>query len=187
MRLETRPAGNASERPPVTYRRVMQCSGLVEIRAVARPRPARPMRTLVLWLMLAALPVQGVATLLVGLLGASHQHSRVTRVEQISPGLQDVRRFAYDVRAAAPAHSHSLWLRHHHSTADATVTALDDTAQDPASDGAGTSAAQLTLCTPGACATSVAAAGATGTTWPGYLGQPWDGPAAIPLDRPPKA
>ena len=165
----------------------MQCSGLVEIREVVRPRPGRPMRTLVLWLMLAALPVQGVATLLVGLLGASHQHSRVTRVEPTPPGLQDVRRLAYEVRAAAPAHSHSLWLRHHHSTADDTVIALDDTAQDPASDGAVANAPQLTLCTQGACANSVAAAGATGAAWPGFLGQPWDGPAAIPLDRPPKA
>ena len=136
--------------------------------------------------MLVALPVQGVATLLVGWLGASHQHSRVAMVDATSLELQDVRRLAYGVRATAPPHSHSRWLRHHHSTADVTVTSLDDALQDPASDGTGANAVQLSLCTPCGFTKSVAAAGATAAAWPGDLGQPWDGPAAIPLDRPPQ-
>ena len=147
----------------------------------------RSPRVLILWLMLLSLPVQGVASLLVGLFGASHQHPQVAQVEPRSPELRDFRRLAYGVQAATPAHGHSLWLRHHHSTADPTVVALDASAQDPAGDAAGSSAAQLVLCTPGACSTCVAAAGATGGEWPDYRGQAWDGPAAAPLERPPKA
>lgn len=165
----------------------MQRRGLVHIRATAWLDAGRLQRVAVLWLMLLALPVQGVASLLAGWLGASHHHVIVPQGESNSLELRDFRRLADAAHAGPARHGHSLWVRHHHATGDPTVVALDDATADPARDSAGSGAAQLTLCTPGACVTGVAASGATRLAWPGYRGQAWDGPAAAPLERPPKA
>lgn len=149
-------------------------------------RAGRSAGWLVLWSLLLALPIQGAAGLLFGVLGSTHHHQRPATGAAGVESLQDFRRDAVVVHAAEPSHGHSLWLRHHHPRVDATVVALDDATQEPATDSSG-SMAPVTLCTPTAGATAIAATEASITAWPGYCGRGWRGPPAIPLERPPRA
>lgn len=150
-------------------------------------RATRSAGWLVLWLLLLALPIQGAAGLLLGVLGSSHHHQRVVNRATSIEELRDFRRDAAVAHAAEPTHRHSLWQRHHHPRADGSVVALDYAAQEPATDRAGGSVANVTLGTPTSGPVAIAATQVSITAWPGYRGQRWRGPAAIPLERPPKA
>lgn len=78
--------------------------------------PLAPACRWVVWLLLVALPVYGLASTVVQRLGSRHSHAAPAR-----PLLEDFRR-------VAPGHRHAAFERHRHAHGDATVVALDDDA-----------------------------------------------------------
>jgi hypothetical protein len=85
-------------------------------------------RRLVVCCLLVALPVYGASGTLVQLLGSDHVH-RVTeaaaRTTDALAGWVDMRRGATMAKAAGHVHTHSLFQRHHHDRADASVVSVD--------------------------------------------------------------
>lgn len=81
-----------------------------------------------MWCLLLALPLCGLSTSLVELLGSRHVHrSVVVAGDAGMQGWHDFRRGGHPSGARAAAHSHpdGLFERHHHDLADASVVALD--------------------------------------------------------------
>lgn len=117
------------------------------------PMPAlrrlqRSARSLVIWCLLAAVPVYGLSGTIVELLGSSHMHvalDATARPSDPMAGWQDFRRASpamdraeghghahlADGSHAAP-HAHAGLERHHHDRADASVVGIDGGPADAA-------------------------------------------------------
>lgn len=91
-------------------------------------RGRRIARHLLVWCLLAALPIYGFSATVVPLLGPSHSHRPSASTADPLDGWVDIRR-GMTLTAAASArphvHSHSLFERHHHGPGDETVVPLD--------------------------------------------------------------
>ena len=85
----------------------------------------RPALRWVVWCLLFALPLVGLSSVAVGMLGASHHHTEAQRSASVVLGWQDFRRTAHAPPSEPAAHSHAALLRHHHAGGDASVVALD--------------------------------------------------------------
>lgn len=102
-------------------------------------RTARPF---VVWCLLVAVPVFGLSSTLVELLGANHVHRQVASAESDAmSGWVDIRRASGVITVRhVHSHSHSAFARHHHDRDDETVVALDgDGVQGESSDDGGAS------------------------------------------------
>ena len=95
-----------------------------------RTRLPRPALQWVVWCLLFALPVFGLSSAAVGMLGASHHHTEAQRSASVMLGWQDFRRTAHAPPSEPAKHSHAALLRHHHAEGDASVVALDGDAGD---------------------------------------------------------
>lgn len=95
-----------------------------------RARLLRPALRWVVWCLLIALPVLGLSSAAVGLLGVSHHHSEAQRSASAMGAWQDFRRTAHAPPSQLAEHSHASLLRHHHAGGDASVVALDSDAAD---------------------------------------------------------
>ncbi|MEO7055432.1 MAG: hypothetical protein ABI281_07415 [Caldimonas sp.] len=94
----------------------------------------------------------GLSGLISGLLGVQHRHDTVQITADSLVGWQDFRR-PTGARTARQPHSHLFWVRHHHSTSDASVVALDGGPQESSpSDAASATVGTVTLATAGALA-----------------------------------
>ncbi len=87
--------------------------------------PVYPVRRLIVWCLLFALPVYGLSASVVVLLGSKHFHTSVAS-ELVAPAvLTDFRRIGQAVNTAPAAHAHTSFARHHHAPTDASATAVD--------------------------------------------------------------
>ena len=87
-------------------------------------RHSRSVRRLIVCCLLIALPLGGLSSVMVQMLGASHFHQLASPVGTMT-GWQDFRRAA-QLQAATPSvHAHSLFERHHHVRGEVSVVALD--------------------------------------------------------------
>ena len=146
-----------------------------------------PVRRLIVWCLLFALPVYGLSSSVVALLGFKHFHTSVAS-ELAAPGvLADFRRTAQAVNTAPAAQAHTWFARHHHAPTDASATAVDAAADGESlsgESGSGGSVHQV-----------VALLGAVHFRQPEARSFDWlaapPGPASSrdpqPLERPPKA
>lgn len=107
----------------------------------------RTARSLIIWCLLAAVPIYGLSGTIVELLGARHVHATPV-LSAVAADTDDVMRGWQDFRRATagmghghqhasdgshePAHDHSALERHHHDRADASVVALDGGPADAA-------------------------------------------------------
>lgn len=96
----------------------------------ARTRQPRPALRWVVWCLLFALPVLGLSSVAVGLLGASHHHLEAQRSASAIGSWQDFRRTVHALPSPPADHAHAALLRHHHAGGDASVLALDSSAGD---------------------------------------------------------
>ena len=81
---------------------------------------------LILWLLMAAVPLCGLSGAVVELLGMKHFHQQAASgtVDPMA-GWRDFRRALPAVGVESYGHAHTAVQRHHHATVDATVVALD--------------------------------------------------------------
>ncbi len=89
-----------------------------------RAARARSSRLWVASLLLIALPLIGLSGVLAQLLGTTHVHRPAAVHGDPLQGWQDFRRIVVGAAAARTTHGHTLWLKHRHGAADATVLAL---------------------------------------------------------------
>ena len=111
-------------------------------------RISRASHRLIVWCLLLALPLCGLSTRLVELLGSRHMHRAVVVADAGMEGWQDFRRGGHHGTGAAhaPVHSHGFFERHHHDRADDSVVALDgEAAGMTVSEGDSASAVSVSL------------------------------------------
>ena len=149
-------------------------------------------RRLVLWWLLVALPVYGLSSSIVALLGASHYHRDVAAaaVTHAMDGWQDLRRGAGLRDAALPVHSHALLQRHSHAQGDSSVVTLDGGAGDGLMSGgaAEASAGSATLLALGAAdPIEIAAPCARPLAWARFVSDPLKSCDSQRIERPPRA
>ena len=144
-------------------------------------------RRLIVWCLLFALPVYGLSSSVVVLLGFKHFHPSVAP-ELAAPGaLADFRRIGQAVDTAPAAHAHTSFARHHHAPTDASATAVDAAADGESMSGESGSG--------GSVHQVVALLGAVHFRQPEARSFDWlapaPGPASSrdpqPLERPPRA
>lgn len=142
---------------------------------------------LIVWCLLFALPVYGLSSSVVVLLGFKHFHTSVASELAAPAVLADFRRIGQAVNTAPAAHAHTSFARHHHAPTDASATAVDAAADGESmsgESGSGGSVHQL-----------VALLGALHFRQPEARSFDWlatpPGPASSrdpqPLERPPRA
>ena len=85
----------------------------------------RPALRWVVWCLLFALPMLGLSSIAVGMLGSSHHHAEAQRSASAMRGWHDFRRTAHAPPSQPAEHAHAALLRHHHAGGDASVVALD--------------------------------------------------------------
>ena len=146
-----------------------------------------PVRRLIVWCLLFALPVYGLYSSVVVLLGTKHFHTSVASELAAPAVLADFRRIGQALHTTPAAHAHTSFARHHHAPTDASATAIDAAADGESlsgESGSGGSVHQL-----------VALLGAVHFRQPEARSFDWlaapPGPASSrdpqPLERPPKA
>lgn len=153
-------------------------------------RLARAVRTrsrlLIVRLLLLAVPVFGLSGLITELLGVQHRHEKVQIVADSLVGWQDFRR-ATGAKPVSQQHSHLFWKRHHHSTSDASVVALDGGPQESSSgEAASISVGTVTLGTAGSLAI-IYKPNESSSGWPCCGPYRVTTLAVEPPERPPKA
>ncbi len=144
-------------------------------------------RPWIVWLLLLALPVCGIASVAAGLLGTSHVHRTAPVADVADVSLQDFRRQSDNVVGFAEPHRHSVWQRHHHASVDPTVVALEGDAQESSSNEGASSWVSLFAICPVASGLCVPALAEGPRRWPGAGASAIATMAVIPLERPPKA
>uniref|UniRef100_UPI0025F2B307 hypothetical protein n=1 Tax=Methylibium sp. TaxID=2067992 RepID=UPI0025F2B307 len=93
-------------------------------------RSARPqVQSLLLWVLLCLLPLQGLAGVLAQSIGAVHFHAQSLADATPMQGWQDFRRqvdgSVHGVSAAHHVHAHAHLDRHHHAGPDASAVVVD--------------------------------------------------------------
>lgn len=157
-------------------------------------------RTLLLWLLMLALPVYGASSASLRLLGPAHWHAAPATVVQgdwLQPAVQFVQRVAARVQALrseahvrahalGERHEHRGLLRHWHDAGDASVRAVGSA--DPAvADlvaGAAVGSAMLTLAAP--ALPQPVLAGAANGRWPAARAPVWTDALHRPKPPPPR-
>ena len=82
-------------------------------------------RRLIVWCLLFALPVYGLSSSVVVLLGSKHFHTSAVPELAARAMLADFRRIGQAVDTAPATHAHTWFARHHHAPTDASATAVD--------------------------------------------------------------
>ena len=146
-----------------------------------------PLRRYVLFALLVAMPVYGLAGAISGFMGLSHRHQQIKSVAAALDGWQDFRRVNIGGIAPPQPHSHSLWQRHHHERSDASVVALDGQAQDASSGESSSFSAPAELMSAAWDAFEMFEPVGARTSWPCEPSKRVATVSVAPLERPPKA
>ena len=149
--------------------------------------PSRSACRLLVWCLLFTLPVGVLSSAMIEMLGASHFHREAFSAASAMDGWQDFRRPRVQ-GGVRPVHSHLLLQRHHHTSGDETVVALDrDGSEALSGETASSPAAPIWLMFASAGCIELQAPALTLTPWPQFGPRPiknWD---SQPLERPPRA
>lgn len=146
-------------------------------------------RIRILWCLLVALPLAGLSSASVQMLGAAHFHHAAASPTPsvVMAGWTDFRRADGAHTTRRQEHSHASWHRHHHAPADPTVASIDGAAADTllADSSPGYAGAVLTWAL--GARLELHAAGAALTRWPWPEAHRAESVATEPPERPPRA
>lgn len=153
-------------------------------------RHSRSLRRLIACCLLIALPVGGLSSVMVQMLGASHFHPLASPLGTIGTmnGWQDFRRAAHLQDATPWVHAHALFDRHHHAPGDATVVALDGAnADSPSGNAASSEIAGVGLALRADDGIGPRPPGAVAAPWPRFDAARFKSCDLPRLERPPQA
>ena len=145
-------------------------------------------RRLIIWCLLAAVPLCGLSTTLAQVVGPNHVHRSAASAVDSMAGWNDFRRTQQVTTVLPKPHSHSIFERHQHERDDASVVALDHAAGDATG-----SAETSTSACAGALSFALASASPWFTLdapkgeWSARVQVNLSGRETPPLERPPKA
>ncbi len=154
------------------------------------------LRHLLVWVLVASLPINGISNLLTQMLGAAHRHVEIAPTQDSGPVIDASRLLSEPAHhhshedAAHPhlhTHAHMMFERHFHQPSDGSVIALGskESGQDgpghanSLSDTAGLHGLRQALQTPAWMPMVLR------TGWPRYAPLVWRSHIVTPLERPP--